>query len=366
MRRWWITGFVALLAIVLLAYGVVRYVTGADYIEQKLSNAIASADGVNRVRIGSSSFSPLGRSYVATDLEYLPDTLLIAQRTQAGTSPRTRYSVTASSLRVHGIRRWSLLRGRIAADSVTVDGARIDVYLDRTAGPAPPVKPATLPHASFQSIDRPIRIGVIRVTNSDISYSERARDGGRPGTIRFTELWATVYNVTNDSTRMTPSTPCTIDLRTRIAGAGRLDATFGYDLLSPGLNMTYRGTVARMSAQPLNELLMDLEGIRITSGVVDSTWFDFKASDDVASGRMQVLYRNLDMQLLDKVTMDRGMVARFQTFVADKTKVNDSNPPDDQTPAKVVAVLRERPPEAPLLKFLWETLREGIFSTLGI
>ncbi len=366
MRRWWIAGFVAVLAVVLFAFGAVRHFTGAGYIEKKLSTAIAAADGVNRVRIGSSNFSPLRESFVARDLEFQPDTLLLAQRTQAGTLPRTRYSITASSLRVHGIRFWQLLRGRIVADSVAVDGARIDVYLDRTAAPAPPAVPATLPHVSFQSIDRPIRIGVIRVTDSGIIYSERAKDGSRPGAIRFTDLWATAYNVTNDSTRMTPSTPCTIDIRTRVAGAGRLNATFGYDLLSSRLNLTYRGTVARMRADPLNELLVNLEGIRITNGVIDSTWFDFKVSEDVARGKVQVLYRDFDFELLDKITLDRGFAARLQTFIADKSKLNRANPTDDRTPAKVVPILRERTPESSLFKFLWETLREGILTTLGV
>jgi hypothetical protein len=366
VRRSWIAGLVAVITVVLLAGATLRHFTGAGFIEKELSSAIAAGNGVNRVGIGSSNFSLLRGSFVAEDLEYLPDTLLVAQRIQAGTPPRTRYVIAAASLRVHGVRRWALLRGRIVADSVTVDGARVDVYLDRTAGPIPPVRAAILPHASFQSIDRPIRVGVIRVTNSKIAYSEKAKDGGRPGSIRFTDLWATVYNVTNDSTRMTPSTPCTIDLRTRIAGAGRLDATFRYDLLSPTLSMTYRGTVARMNTEPLNELLVDLEGIRIKSGVVDSTWFDFKASGDVASGTMQVLYRDLEVEMLDKVTMDRGVAARLQSFIADKTQISASNPPDDHTPAKVVTILRERPPQTQLIKFLWESLREGILTTLGV
>jgi len=364
--RGWIVGLAAGLAVVLFGYGAVRHFTGARYIEKRLSNAIASANGVNQVRVGSSSFSPWRGTFVARDFEFLPDTLLLAQRTRAGTPPRTRYSVTAASLRVHGIRFWPLLRKRIVADSVSVDGARVDVYFDRTAGPKPPVRPATLPHVSFQSIDRPIRIGVIRVTNTQIGYAEKAKDGSRPGSIQFTDLSATAYNVTNDSTRMTPSTPCTIDLRTRIAGAGRLDAKFGYDLLSPRLSMTYRGTIARMSTEPLNELLVSLEGIQITSGVMDSTWFDFKVSEDVASGKMLVLYRDLDFKMLDKVTLDRGLIARLQTYFTNKTQLSDANPTDGKTPARVVVILRERRPETGLFKFLWETLREGVLSTLGV
>lgn len=364
--RWWVAGLCAALAVVLLAHGLVRHVTGAGYIEKRLASAISAEDGLNRVSIGSSRFSPLSGVFSASDVEFLPDTLMLAQRKKAGSEPRTRFTAAVASLHVNGIRFWPLLRGRVVADSVAVDGARVDVLLDRTAGPEPPVRPAMLPHTVFQAIDRPVRIDVIRVTNAEIRYSERARDGVRPGTIRFTDLWATVYNVTNDSTRMTASTPCAIDVRARIAGAGLLNATFGYDLLSPRLSMTFRGTVARMNTEPLNELLVDLEGIRVTSGVVDSTWFDFKVKEDVARGTMQVLYRDLGIEMLDKVTRDRGLAARLQTFVTDKATLRHANPVDDQTPAKIASVHRERTPETPLFKFLWETLREGILSTLGV
>lgn len=365
MRRGWVAGIVAALVVVLLAVGLVRYFTGAGYIEKRLSEAISSANGVSQVRIGSSHFSPLRGTFVARDMAFLPDTLVLAQRTLAGTAPRTRYSTTVSSLHVHGVRLWPLLRGRIVADSIAVDGARVDVLVDRAAGPELPAKPAKLPHALFGSIDRPVRIDIIRITNADIGYSEKALDGGRPGTIRFTDLWATFYNVTNDSTRMTDSTPCTIDVRARIAGAGRLDATFGYDLLTPRLSMVFRGNVARMSAAPLNELLVDLEGIRIKSGVMDSTWFDFEVKEDVARGTMQVLYRDLDIEMLDKVTLDRGAGARLKTFFADKATLSHANPADDETPAKIFTIRRQREPETPLFKFLWESLREGLLATLG-
>jgi len=45
--------------------------------------------------------------------------------------------------------------------------------------------------------------------------------------------------------------------------------------------------------------------------------------------------------------------ARLQMFITDKTKLSHANPTDDRTPARVVAILRERTPEAPLFKFLW-------------
>ena len=371
MRTVWIVGLAAVLVLGLTALGVERHFTSTAYIETSLNTALASGKGVNRIKIGSSHFSLLGGTFSARDLEFVPDTTLIARRIKDGKPVRTRNSIIISSLRIRGIRVWPLLHRKVIVNSITLDGAKFDVATVRKAGPKPPphpnAKPATLPHASFQSLGMPVHINMIRLTNSIVTYSEVARDGSRPGTIRFSDMNTKISNVTNDPTLMTAATPCTIHVSTLLNEAGRLDATFGYDLLSPKLNMTCRGTVSRMNATPLNELLENLNGIKITSGVVDSTRFDFKIDgDDVARGTVEVLYHDLGIQMEDKVTLEQDLMARFKSFVNDKAKMHDRNPGDDGRLATVASIARERAPQTPLIKFLWESLREGILTTLGV
>jgi Domain of Unknown Function (DUF748) len=371
MRHVWIVATVTGLVLVLVGVGVERHFTSTAYIEKSLNTTLASGKGVNRIKIGSSTFSLLGGTFSARDVEFVPDTTLIAQRVRNGKPVRSRSSIIISSLRVKGIRAWPLLHRKIIIDSITLDGSKFDISTIREPGPKPAPNPspkaATLPQISFQSLAMPVHINMIRLTNSIMTYSETARTGARPGTIRFSDMDAKISNVTNDSTLMTAGTPCTIHVSTLLNEAGRLDATFGYNLLSPKLSMTCRGTVSRMNAKPLNELLENLNGIKITSGVVDSTRFDFKIDgDDVARGTVEVLYHELNIQMEDKVTLEQDLMARFKSFVNDKVKMHDSNPLDEDKLATVATIARERTPQTPLIKFLWESLREGILTTLGV
>jgi hypothetical protein len=371
MRRLWIVVLVVVLVVGLAGYGVVRHFTSTAYIEKSLNTTMASGKGVNRIKIGSSNFSLLAGTFAARDFEFVPDTTLVAQRIKDGKPVKTKNSIIISSLHIDGIRVWPLLHRKIIIDSITLDGAKFDISTVRTPGPKPApnpnAKPATLPQTSFQALGMPVRINMIRLTNSIMAYSETARDGARPGTIRFSDMDMKISNVTNDSTLMTAGTPCTIHASTLLNEAGRLDVTFGYDLLAPKLSMTCRGTVSRMKAEPLNELLENLNGIKITSGVVDSCQFDFKVDgDDVARGTVELLYHELDIQMEDKVTLDQDLMARLKTFINDKAKMHSSNPPDEDKPVTVATVARPRTPQTPLIKFLWETLREGILTTLGV
>jgi hypothetical protein len=79
-----------------------------------------------------------------------------------------------------------------------------------------------------------------------------------------------------------------------------------------------------------------------------------------------VLYHDLDIQMEDKVTLEQDLMARLKTFINDKAKMHEKNPPDEDKPVTVATVARERTPQTPLIKFLWETLREGILTTLGV
>jgi len=278
-----------------------------------------------------------------------------------------RYRAGFHTLTLQGIDYWGLLeKGRIFMASAVVAAPLVDVYHDRTLPLPPDLPPATLPHTSFQAVDQPLRLDTLRVQGGAIRYHERAEDGARPGTIRFEDVWGTVYNVTNTPDRMTPATPVVIDGRALLLGTGRLEAHIEYELLSPGLTMRYRGTLGGMEAEAFNEVFVDLEGVRITQGHVDSVWFDLTVNQDGASGPFQMLYRDLKIDLLDKVTHRRNLGKRLATIVANNLVLNADNLPQDDTPAKVAVVHAERSPDMPLFKFLWVTIREGLFSTLGL
>jgi hypothetical protein len=204
------------------------------------------------------------------------------------------------------------------------------------------------------------------VTEGRVEYSKRADDGVRPGTIRFEDIWATIYNVTNDPARMTDETPAVVDARTLVAGAGLLQTRIDYQLLAPELTIQYRGEVGDMPATAFNEIFVDLSGVEIKSGQIDSIWFSIQVQRDEARGLLQVLYRDLKIELLDKATGERSLRNRIATFIANNMILNEENQPTVDTPAKVIVIRQQRPPEKRLFKFMWHTLREGLFTTIDM
>ncbi|HEU5217132.1 MAG TPA: hypothetical protein VFU23_00635 [Gemmatimonadales bacterium] len=355
---------ILVLAVLLLLAGArVRSVTSAAAMERRLLAALgATGDSLYRVRVGSSRLSILGRRYLATGIEIVPDSAAFRRRREAGAPVRTRYALRAGSFLVTGLDVWGLFTHRLAAERAVADSLVMEVYLDRTT-PMPLDSVRRLPHEFFRTIHQPFRLDTFRIEHGEIRYSERAVDGARPGTIRFANSRIGVYNLNNDLRR--PDVPVVIDVHTLLAGMAPTTALFQYDFRAPALNLVYEGSVGDLDAERLNTMTVDLEGMRLTAGHLDSAWFKFRVKDGVADGEMVMKYRRLHAEFVDKVTRDRGFSEWIKSLMANAFAIKGHNRSDGDHTLRTASIRRfPRTADLPFAKYVWHTLRQGIFLTV--
>jgi hypothetical protein len=211
-----------------------------------------------------------------------------------------------------------------------------------------------------------VRLDTVRVRGGAVRYEETAADGVRPGVLVLDRIAATAVNLTNDRHRMTDSTRAVIDVRMRIAEAGTVTARLAYDLMAPELTIAYLGSVGRMPMAAFNPSLVDLAGIRVTDGTLDTAWVAVDVVDNVARGRLTVRYHDLALEMLDKATHGRGLGDHVRTFIGANFVLQEANPAEPDGALREGALVRRRSPEVPLVRFIWETLREGIKETVGL
>jgi hypothetical protein len=357
LRRWWLVPVAAVLAAALVEL-IARSLFGTEALEQRLSRAAASSTGgLYRVDLGAARFSLLGRSFSASEIRFGPDSAVVEERRRSGDAPRRLFAATSPSIHFAGLDPLAMLRGDLVVASVTVTDPRFEISLDRTVPLANPGAPSTMPHELLRAMGHRLRIDQFVVKQGSVGYHEKDTDGARPGTIRFEEIEAVFRDVTNDP-KVQAKQPCTADLRFLLAAKGPMALSLRYDLSSPQLKLDYQGTVGTMDGRALNEL-------RVNAGVLDTTWFDFRVRDGIATGQVQVLYHGLDSEVVDKVTLDRGFSEKYRTFLNNQLKVDDSNPPRAGEPAATISIRRVRTPETGFIKFLWENLQVGVYETLG-
>ncbi|HEU4929028.1 MAG TPA: DUF748 domain-containing protein [Candidatus Krumholzibacteria bacterium] len=342
------------LALFVLGLVVIKKLSSPSHMEKRIS-AMVGPDYV--VDIGASSYNPIRGTFTAEYIAIEPDT---ARRTEPF---RRMWNFTATSVRAEDVSCLELFRKCFDARRVHFDTPRLRIQLDRRIAASKPIKVSTLPHDELRQAENPVRIDHVDITDGEIIYSECAVDGSRPGSFVFGDLSATITNVTNDTTQM--DEPCTMDIRARLAGSGQLNAAFEYNLATRALDLDFRGSVGRMDVMSLNDLLVNLEGIYITSGVIDTTWFDFKVDEDVAKGTVTCLYRGLQFEIISKDSHKQGLGNALATIMSGHES-NESNPKDNDSAPVVATVVRRRDPTVPIIKFVWETVRAGLLMTLGV
>ncbi len=323
-------------------------------------------DGVYVVTADSASGSTRDGSIAIHSFQMLP-ILSDSQLKKKWSRRTTRYRVSVAEVRLNAMDLRSVFdESEIVVGSMLLRKPELDVHLDKTL-PGPAIKPAArLPHESLQAVSWNVRLDTVRIEKGRMAYTERALDGTRPGGIRFEEFAGELYNISN-----APPSPgvkskrASMNIRTRVNGAGQLVAKLDYDMSARGLNMRYSGSISAMDASSFNEALVDLNGIKVSQGRIDTAWFNINVARDSATGQMQLMYHDLRVSFLSKETGKVSLLDRLKGFVANTVKLKSGNPPSSDKPPMVADIAIRRGREVPLFGFLWISIREGLMTTLG-
>lgn len=344
----------------------IRFLFRTDSLRDRLSRAVSAATGgLYRSDLQDVHVSAVDRTLTAERVRFGPDPAALDRRREEGGTPATLLVITCPSVRITWRSLAAMLRGEADLASAAWTRPRFEITVDRrVASPGPP-SPEPMPHERLRALERSLTVDRLLLENASVVYRETAADGVRPGTIRFDRIDAIFRDVTNDPDRQRER-PCTADLRFLLAGAGDMTLRLKYDLSRPDLTLDYGGTVGRMEANALNGLLVDLEGVRVTGGALDSVTYDFRVRDGVAKGNVRMLYHGLESEVVDKVTHDAGVADKLKTFLNRHFRVHEANPPRPGEAVVEVAVERRRTPDVKFVKFLWENLRAGVYETLGV
>lgn len=332
-----------------------------------------SFDGYRRVfpdrlyviRLGLGQFAATDSTLRVDSLAFVPtvpDSVFVRRRAYR----TNRFLTRAKRVEARGVdARRFLEEGAVIAEAVRIEAGTLDVYRDNHRPPEPDDPPPPMPNEVVRTLDRPLRVDTIRVTASGVRYAKRKENVPEPGAISFENLWASLYNVTNDPQRMTRSTPAVIDARTDVAGAGRLHTTIRLPLLTEGVFLSYEGRLGAMDARAFNETFVNLAGVRVEQGQVDSLWFEAEVADGRATGSVQGVYRNLEVETLDPTTGNRGLKNRLKTLIVNGLGVRSNVVPGDG-PLRTGRIEFEYEEDMTFFKFLWQSLRSGIYNLVGL
>ncbi len=274
---------------------------------------------------------------------------------------RTRYLLEVPECRVLGLAYGEMLQGKsYRARSAHFSRPSFDALVNRDKPPRPFRERRFAAHGFLASIQKPLQVDSLAVTDGTLRYCERVIAGDAPGVLTIGTVSMSVEGLAN---RAGTSDAILLQAQGALMDAGVLKMQMTIPVASPDFSLNYSGSLGAMDATLLNAFLDEAVRTRITSGDVQEVTFDIQVTAGQASGSVRAIYKDLKIARLDKETGDQGgLTDRVTSFLANVFKIRNDNAPDATGSMKVGNVDYSRTPHEHFCHFIWCALRSGILD----
>jgi len=273
----------------------------------------------------------------------------------------TRWHVKVPELTVAGLGYPGLLAGGpCRVEEVRVVRPALDLLVDRYQGVGPLVRRPLMLNEAVAAFGQTVQVRRLEVTDGRVDYGECRVAGEPPGVLTFTAASLVTESLASPGPGL-----LRIHARGKLMDAGLLAVTLEVPLQPKGCTFSYHGTLGAMALPRLDAFLDRAERTRLRSGWGDRVAFTVTVDQGKAQGRVQAIYRDLKLTMLDRDTdTAKGLKNRLATFFANTFKIRPANPAQGSAPAKEGRVAYERKPEDTFLQVLWFSLRSGVLDVI--
>jgi hypothetical protein len=271
----------------------------------------------------------------------------------------TRFRVIVPECRVSGLAYGELLRKEAyRAKSIHFSRPSFDALVNSDKPPVSGQNPLMV-HEVLASIQRPLLLGSLSLTDGRISYGERPHAGSAPGVLTFGSVSIAADGIAN---RGDPGAVLSIQAQGDLMNAGTMKVRLSLPVASPDFSFHYSGSLGAMSLSRLSPFLDVVEHLRIKSGIAKYAAFEIDVTAGRARGRVSATYKDLTVAVLDEQS---GNERGFSSFLANLFKIRYDNATNASGTTKERPIDYTRKPGDTFLGFLWAALRSGLLDVIG-
>lgn len=269
-------------------------------------------------------------------------------------------------LELDGLRLHDLLGSpRITVGHGELDSLSLHVFSDMHLPDTASVQPAML-HRKLRDLIARVHLDSLHVTRAEIRYSERPGHGGEAGHVRFRKVQATLANLGNDPTRVSTERPFQLAVTAALGDSARLDVRLRQDLQQPEVDAAIEGSLVRISAAWFNEILTPLEGIRFTSGYMDTLDFQYVLRRNLAEGEARGRFQDLKVKIVGR-DRESGLLEDLEGLLGNLLVLRgESDGGASPNSLQSVPIRYERLQGDTYIKFVWAGLRSGLKNLIGL
>lgn len=258
-----------------------------------------------------------------------------------------------------------LFRNKLQIKRVEVNDPHIYVYKDKA-----PKWPAhlkhTIPSALIKNIKQELNIELIELKNGTLHFEQKMAHRKSIGKLKMTNIFATVYNITNSSLEIEKSKWLTLDAQMELMGTGRMIANLKFDYTSPRNAWYLDANIGKMKMADLNPIIYPLTDAELLAGSLNDVDIKIAGSEMTAIGTLDMVYEKAKINI-NMYNKETGKLEQkgFISFVANEV-IRTSNVKGTAS-YKQGRISYTRTNDTPFIKFLWSSIQAGLIDTfIGI
>lgn len=250
-----------------------------------------------------------------------------------------------------------------SAQTLKVNTLNINVFKDKRI-PFPEWQLRPLPQTSLRKIKFIFNVSEIILEDGFVSYQEHAEKASAIGEVFFSDLNATILNLTNDSILTSSHPYAKIGATAKIFGKGAIKAEFQFDLMNAKNIHTYGVEVNPFDLTEFNRILIPSVSVKISSGYNKKIIMMAKANEDYSYGEMKFYYEDLKIALLNRETETPKRLGNvLGSFFANTFIIKTNNPRN--LLLRKGDIFFERDEKRAIFDYWTKTFLSGVVSSIG-
>ena len=246
----------------------------------------------------------------------------------------------------------------LKAQSVIAQDAALKIYSDKNKEACPDCL-KTYHYEDFIDADLQVDIDSVLIKNSLIVFEELGEGKEKAGKLDWSKIYASIYDVTNNPAKAKAKPKTVADIQAVFVEDGNVDLHFEFPNFDKNANYYFKGGLDKVKLKEINSFLVFSKRFRIKQGEVNGFAFSGQGNLQSATGDMELRYKNLELQFLNKDRSPR----QFLSKIANKLIGNKDNPNKvDKLRKGKMYFQRDR--QKSFISNWWNTMQTGIKSTM--
>ena len=256
-----------------------------------------------------------------------------------------------------------LLDDGVEISKIVLSGIDANIYRDKNI-PFDYSKFPKLPHQALGQIKTYLNIGKVEIRKSVLLYEQLSEGAEIVGGVPIKDLYATIYNVTNNRNVIATNGPMKWDVQLKLFDVGELSLAvdFPKDLIEN--SFSFSGKMGEMDMLAFNQITVPTERLKVKKGTIKSMEFNAVANNDISSGTLVMNYSDLKIEVLKEYKEEEQKRLGLVSSLAN-TVIRSFNPgrKGNKEPEQA-EIFFERDKNKGIINYLVKSLISGIKGSI--